>query len=445
MNVQVRIAPSPTGYFHIGTARTALFNYLFAKKHGGTFVLRIEDTDKARSKKEYEDDIYEELHWLGFSFDEKYIQSQHVEKHKELLHKLIDADRAYVSKEPSKDDPARVVEVVRLRNPGRMITFTDVIRGEITFDTTELKDFVIARSTHDPLYHFAVVVDDGEAGITHIIRGEDHISNTPRQILIQEALGLTRPVYAHLPLILMPDKSKMSKRKHETAIKDFRGKGYLPEAMINFLALLGWSPKGNVEVLSMDELIAQFELADIHKAGAIFNEEKLRWFNREYLLRMPESDFASRALGILKESLEKRVSWDDDIAKKIVPLLRERIAIWDDIRTQAEEGAFDYFFAQPDLERASIPDKKSTAAAALEHLAAVHAMLETIPEDSFIAEKVHEVLWPYATEKGRGAVLWPLRYSLSGREKSPDPFVLAGMLGKGETLARITAAHDILK
>ncbi|MEK7509285.1 MAG: glutamate--tRNA ligase family protein [Patescibacteria group bacterium] len=443
--VRVRIAPSPTGFFHIGTARTALFNYLFAKKHGGTFVLRIEDTDKERSKKEYEQDIYEEMQWLGLVFDERYVQSEHVGKHKELLHKLIDADRAYVSKEPAKDDSERMVEVVRLRNPGTTITFADVIRGDITFDTTELKDFIIARSIDDPLYHFAVVVDDGEAKITHVIRGEDHISNTPRQILIQEALGLPRPVYAHLPLILMPDRTKMSKRKHETGVKDFRAKGYLPEAVVNFLALLGWSPKGDIEILSMDELIAQFELADIHKAGAVFNEEKLRWFNREYLLRMPENDFASHALLILKGSLKKNVSWNEAIGRMLLPILRERISVWDDIRFQAEEGEYDYFFTKPHLEKNLIPEKKSNPAAAHEHLAAISMMFEKVPAPEFTAEHIHDVLWPYAEEKGRGAVLWPLRYALSGREKSPDPFVIASILGKNEVLERIRAAHAILE
>lgn len=184
MKPRVRIAPSPTGYFHIGTARTALYNYLFARAQGGAFILRIEDTDKERGSTEYEADIHTQMQWLGIVPDETYVQSQHVAKHTTLLKKLVDEGSAYVSREPAKDDPAREVEVVRLRNPGKTITFTDAVRGEITFDTTELKDFVLARSLTDPLYHFAVVADDGEAGITHVIRGEDHISNTPRQILI---------------------------------------------------------------------------------------------------------------------------------------------------------------------------------------------------------------------------------------------------------------------
>lgn len=444
MDVRVRIAPSPTGYFHFGLARTALYNYLFAKKHGGAMVLRLEDTDKERSKKEYEDDLYECFEWLGITFDEKYVQSQHVERHKELLKKLVDEDKAYISKEEAKDGSGRIVEVVRLRNPGRTITFTDVIRGDITFDTTELKDFVLARSIDDPLYHFAVVADDGDARITHVIRGEDHISNTPRQILIQEALGLPRPVYAHLPLILAPDRTKMSKRKHQTALREFRKQGYLPEALINFTALLGWSEgRGGKEIYNLDELIAAFSLEGIHKAGAVFDVEKLRWFNRHYLLQRSEGEFMKEVLAIMQVELEERgIAWDNTKAAAIVPVVRERISMYDDVRMLAKEGEFDFFFAPPSLDAAKIVEKKSTAASAKEHLAFAETALSAL--NDFTADSVKAALWDYASEKGRGAVLWPLRFSLSGREKSPDPFVIASVIGKEETLARIAAAKALL-
>jgi glutamyl-tRNA synthetase len=442
--VRVRIAPSPTGYFHIGTARTALFNYLYAKQQGGVFVLRIEDTDKERGKKEYEEDIYAQMEWLGLSFDEKYVQSEHIDRHKELLRKLIDEDKAYISKEPMKDAPTKTVEVVRLRNPGKVVTFTDVIRGDISFDTTELKDFVIARSIDDPLYHFAVVADDGDAGITHVIRGEDHISNTPRQILLQEALGLPRPLYAHLPLILAPDRTKMSKRKHQTSIKDFRARGYEAEAMVNFMALLGWSEgSSDKEIYSMDELVKAFSLEGIHKGGAVFNEEKLRWFNREYILRLSDDEFTRKAMSILKDSMGSRVSWNDDIARKIIPMLKERIHVWGDIAAFAAEGEFDYFFEAPKLDAAKISDKKSSPEEARTHLEHAAAALDGI--DDFTMENVKAALWDYATEKGRGAVLWPIRYALSGREKSPDPFILSAVLGKKEVLHRLHLAHDILQ
>lgn len=442
---RVRIAPSPTGYFHIGTARTALYNFLFARQQGGAFVLRIEDTDKERSKKEYEEDIYAQMDWLGLSFDEKYVQSEHVGRHKELLKKLIDDDTAYISKEPMKDDSSKTVEVVRLRNPGKVVTFTDVIRGEISFDTTELKDFVIARSVDDPLYHFAVVVDDGDAGITHVIRGEDHISNTPRQILIQEALGFARPVYAHLPLILAPDRTKMSKRKHQTSVRDFRARGYEAPAMVNFMALLGWSEgKGDKEIYSIHELISTFSLEGIHTGGAVFNEEKLRWFNREYLLRLPEDAFISRALTELQESLQDRVPYREAVARKLIPMLKERLHVWSDIAMLAADGEFDYFFESPSLDAARIPERKSNPEEAREHLSHAVRVLDAIPEEQFTPENVKHALWDYATEKGRGAVLWPIRYSLSGREKSPDPFVLSDILGKHEVLNRLHLARDII-
>lgn len=444
--VRVRIAPSPTGYFHIGTARTALFNYLYAKQQGGTFVLRIEDTDKERGKKEYEDDIYAQMEWLGLSFDEKYVQSEHVGRHKELLKKLVDEDKAYISKEPRKDDETQTVEVVRLRNPGKVVTFTDVIRGEISFDTTELKDFVLARSIDDPLYHFAVVVDDGDAGITHVIRGEDHISNTPRQILIQEALGFPRPVYAHLPLILAPDRTKMSKRKHQTSVKDFAARGYLPEAMVNFMALLGWSEgEGDKEIYSLDELVKAFSLEGIHKGGAVFNEEKLRWYNREYLLQLSFLQLKEKILPTLKESLSSRVVWNEDMAEKIIHILLERIHTWSDIADAAALGEYDYYFQAPKLDATKISDKKSAPEETRAHLAHAVEVLGTISDADFNAENVKAALWEYATEKGRGAVLWPIRYSLSGREKSPDPFVLSQILGKSETLNRLHLAQDIIK
>lgn len=444
MAVRVRIAPSPTGYFHFGLARTALFNYLFAKKENGVMILRLEDTDKERSKKEYENDIYECFEWLGISFDETYVQSRHVERHKALLKKLVAEDRAYVSAEEAKDASGRTVEVIRLRNPGGIITFTDVIRGDITFDTSELKDFVIARSIDDPLYHFAVVADDGDAGITHVIRGEDHISNTPRQILIQEALGFSRPVYAHLPLILAPDRTKMSKRKHQTAVREFRRQGYLPEALINFTALLGWSEgKGDREIYRLDELIDAFSLDRIHASSAVFDIEKLRWFNRHYLLRRPRDEFMKEVSTIMKVGLEERgITWDNAKAAALADLARERISVYEDLRTLIKDGEFDFFFVEPSLEAMKIPEKKSTREAAKKHLLFAKDALERLGD--FSADAIRAALWDYATEEGRGAVLWPLRYALSGRDKSPDPFTVASIIGKEETLRRVQTASELL-
>ena len=288
MNVITRFAPSPTGPLHVGGARTALISYLYAKQNDGRFILRIEDTDKERSKPEYETDIREGLAWLGIQPDEEYRQSDRTEIYKRYLADLIKKDAAYVSREPKKEGEGEV-EVVRFRNPNRRVAWKDMVRGEVSFDTTELKDFVIARSVHEPLFHLAVVVDDFESKVSHIIRGEDHISNTPRHILIQEAIGAPQPEYAHLPLILAADRSKLSKRKHAefASLSHYRAQGIVPEAMVNFLALLGWHPSKSdaSEVLSLSELIEQFDLKRVQKGGAVFDVNKLKWLNREYQKR----------------------------------------------------------------------------------------------------------------------------------------------------------------
>lgn len=276
-----RFPPSPTGPLHIGNVRTALYNYIFAKKNGGDFIVRIEDTDKARSKKEYEDEMLESLRWLGLKWDGELLhQSERTEIYKKYLQKLIDENKAYISTETEGENR----EVVRFRNPNKSVKFDDLVRGTVEFDTTELKDFVIAKSVDEPLYHLAVVIDDFESGVTHVIRGEDHISNTPRQILIQEAIGAPRPLYAHLPLILAQDRSKLSKRKHgeSVSLDYYRNKGYTSEAIINYLALLGWNPGTEQEIFTLRELINVFDLERVHKGGAIFDEKKLAWVNRKH-------------------------------------------------------------------------------------------------------------------------------------------------------------------
>lgn len=288
MKVITRFPPSPTGNLHIGGARTALFNYLYAKQHGGSFLLRIEDTDKERSQKGYGDEILDGLRWLGIAWDNRDVwrSSERTEVYKGYLQKLLGADAAYISREPKREGSGEV-EVVRFRNPSRRVGWKDLIRGDVSFDTTELKDFVIARSQSEPLYHLAVVVDDFEMGITHIIRGEDHISNTARQMLIQEAVGAQTPLYAHLPLVLAADRSKLSKRKHAelASLSHYRAQGILPEAMVNFLALLGWHPSKSdaSEVLSLSDLVREFRLERVQKSGAVLDQNKLNWLNRQYL------------------------------------------------------------------------------------------------------------------------------------------------------------------
>ena len=444
--VRVRFPPSPTGFCHVGTARMAILNYLFAKKHGGVVIFRSEDTDKERSTKEFEEDIIDNLSWLGLSWDEFYRQSERTELYRTSLHTLIAEGKAYVSDEESKKEPGVRVKIIRLKNPGTKITFTDTIRGDITFDTTELGDFAIARAEDDPLYHLAVVVDDGDMRITHVIRGEDHISNTPRQILIQEALGLPRPEYAHYPLHLAADRSKLSKRKGDVAVRSYREKGYLAPALLNYLATLGWTAPSGKEILTLEEMIGEFELADIHKSGAVFDIEKLNWYNRQYLQAMPLEDFAAESNKMLKDAVGlKGIAWNEDMGTSLAPLIRERIAVWEELREHAQAGEFDFFFADPKPESSRIPQGKVSTADTIRHLESVKKFLGELPAEAYAdPERIKAAVWEYAGAEGRGAVLWPLRYSLTGLERSPDPFEVAHLIGKQATLRRIDTALSLL-
>lgn len=442
--IVTRIPPSPTGHLHIGTARTALFNFLFAKKHGGTFIIRSEDTDKARSQGAFEEEILEGLAWIGITSDaytgaDFYRQSEQTALYRSHLEKLITADTAYISLEESKMKPEEMVEVVRLRNANKVIRFHDEIRGDIEFDTTELGDFVIARNLDDALYHFAVVVDDYAMGVTHVVRGEDHISNTPRQILIQEAIGAPRPIYAHLPLILAPDRSKMSKRHGAVALHDYRDKGYLPEAIINYLALLGWNPGTEQEIFTLNELINVFDLSKIQKAGAIFNIDKLNWFNHEHIMRVS----AERLTPTIVEAVSKKfegVTISDRVLAHILKLARERSTTLSDMARDVEEGEYDFAFRVPTVSLEVLKWKKDeTVKGALPRLEKVAELLEN-GTDSENPEDIKGIIWEYAEEVGRGEVLWPLRVALTGKEKSPDPFTVIATIGIPEALSRIKKA-----
>lgn len=434
---RVRMAPSPTGNLHIGTARTTLFNYLFAKKTGGTFVLRIEDTDKERSKPEYEQNLIDGLTWLGLDWDEFYRQSERTSIYVAAIKKLIDSGKAYLSKEPAKDNPEKEVEVVRLRNPGGTVTFTDLVRGEITTDVADLGDFVIARAIDDPLYHLAVVVDDGEMGITHVIRGEDHISNTPRQILLLEALGYARPQYAHLALILAADRSKMSKRHGATSVDAYRAAGFLPEGMINFLALMGWNPGTEQEIFSLDELASAFDLAQLQKSGAVFDMDRFTWFNREHIKRLSDSAFADRL-----------TQFGATADPRLVPLLKERSSTLKEAADLLLSDEFSFLTTTPSQDAAllvpRLKDREVGRGETAARLGAVLGLLEALPASPFSAQAVKEAVWPYAESEGKGVVLWPMRVALSGKERSPDPFTIAQLLGKEETLARLAAAQAAL-
>ena len=437
--IVVRFAPSPTGFLHLGGARTALFNYLFARQNNGKFILRIEDTDKERSKKEYEEDIINGLKWLGFNFDEFYRQSEREELYKKYLKALIDEGKAYVSKESGALSAGERSEVIRFKNPNKKISFTDMIRGEIEFDTSELKDFVIAKSLEEPLFHLAVVVDDFDMGITHVIRGEDHISNTPRQILIQEAIGAPKPYYAHIPLILDKERAKLSKRKHgeSVSLSYYKSKGYLPQAMVNFLSLLGWNPGTAQEIFTQDELIKQFNITKIQKGGAIFNEDKLKWVNKEHLKLLPPFEASDEIYSIIKNYYDT----DIEYINKLYPLILDRINCFSDVNSMIKDGELDLFFKKPDYEKDLLKWKgDSELGVTKKHLEHAVSLLEEIKDEQFTFDNVKHVLFSYAEQMGKGSVLWPIRFALSGKEKSADPLTIIEILGKKETLERLKIA-----
>jgi glutamyl-tRNA synthetase len=444
-SVITRFAPSPTGFLHGGNYRTAIFAYLYARQQKGQFILRIEDTDRARSKPEYEENIVESLRWLGIEWDTFARQSERLSEHQTALRHLIESGHAYESRETSPEGKESIL--IRFRNPGGTVSFNDLVRGTITTDVTDLKDFIIARSINEPLFHLAVVVDDGAMNITHIVRGDDHIANTPRQILIQRALGLREPTYAHLPIVLGTDRAKLSKRRGAKALTEYRDAGYLPEALFNFLALIGWNPGTDQEIFSRDELIEVFNFSGIQKHGAIFNEDKLRWFNREYLLKMSPDDFATYAIPTLSDALAAHnLSANENMIAACIPMIRERISISDDIRTMAEAGEFDYYFKKPIVDMRRIPYKTDAPADAAKHLRHIYDVLVKCPENAVRnAEHIKALVWDYANEVGRGSVLWPLRYALTGAERSPDPFTVMTIIGIPESCARIRAACDILE
>ena len=411
---RVRFAPSPTGPLHIGAARTALFNYLFAKKNKGSFILRIEDTDKKRSKKKYEQDILNSLEWLGLKWNEKYNQSQRIKIYAKYLKKLLDSGQAY-----KKD-------IIWFKNPNKKIVFNDLIRGRIEFDSSIFGDFSLAKSLKEPLYNFAAVIDDYEMKISHVIRGEDHISNTPKQILIYQALSLSVPKFAHLPLILGSDKSKLSKRHGAVSIGEYQKQGYLPEAMINFMALLGWNPGTDKELFSLKELIKNFSLEKIQKGGAVFNIDKLDWFNSYYIKKMPIKELTKLCLPYLPKS-----NFSKSKLEKIIKLEQERM------RKIPEIGDMvGFFFKDPQYKASLLKWRDMKKKEIKESL----NKLKEILSKSKIGDAKKRLL----KMEDRGKLLWPLRVALTGREKSPEPFEIAEILGKKEVLKRIKKAEDLL-
>lgn len=440
-----RFAPSPTGFLHIGGARSALFNYIYTKQKGGKILLRIEDTDLERNKDEFTEGIFKAFEWLDLKFDDTKKQSDNFPIHRKYLEKLIADGYAYVSKvseeelsEAAKEGKTLREEVIRFKNPNKVITFTDLIRGEVSVDTTDLGDFIIAKSLDEPIFHLSNVVDDILMGVTHIIRGEEHLANTPRQILIWEAIGeRERATYAHIPLILAENKEKLSKRKHGeiVSVEYYKNKGYLKEAFINFLAFLGWNPGGEREIYTLEEIIKEFNIEKVQKGGAVFNVEKLNWFNKEYIKLQSEEE----QIEWIKNYLPNIEKYSEEMLKNLRPVLVDRISYYGELKDMCEAGELDFYLTAPIYKNPSeIIWKKSDKDNTILNLNLIQEILADSDEEdlNILWEKIYKL----AEEKGKGDILWPLRYALSGKEKSPDPKSLLTILGKNEALERVKKA-----
>lgn len=477
--IRVRIAPSPTGSLHIGTARTALFNWLFARKNGGVFILRIEDTDLERSDPKFEEDIKEFLQWLGLEWDEFYKQSKRIKVYKKYLQKLLDEKKAfwcYHTKEELKKEneeqmkrkeaPRHVCEykikdqkskiksdegIIRLavnENSTRVIHFNDLIRGTVKWQERLIGDLSLAKNLETPLYNFAAVIDDYETKISHVIRGEDHISNTPKQILIQEALGFNSFQYAHLPLILGSDRTKLSKRHGVESVREYKDMGYLPEAMVNFMALLGWHPEENKklkiknqnekpeDIYFIDELVNLFDLKDVQKSPAVFDVKKLSWMNGYYIHQLPAEQFRAIIMPfIIKELGINGVK--DEFLDKIQHLMTERMERLSDIKN------FDYFFREPEYDRGLLKWKNMNDEEIKKSLTLVKQALEPVDWKIFDKDYMRKKLDDLAKENfggDRGAVYWPLRAALTGKEASPDPIDILAVLPKETVIKRLEKA-----
>ncbi|MES2223889.1 MAG: glutamate--tRNA ligase family protein [Patescibacteria group bacterium] len=447
--IKVRFPPSPTGEWHFGNIRTFVFNYLFAKKNNGHIVMRFEDTDAARNKPGSDLLQLELLKKMGMDFDEgPYYQSNRKEVYKKELQRLIEEGSAYEAEE----NQAGTGKLIRIKNPKKNIVWNDLVKGEISISSDSFKDdkgnfdFIIARSIDDPLYHFTVAVDDWLMGITHVLRGEDHVTSTPRHIVIFDALGAPLPLFGHLPTILSSEnKKKLGKRNGAIPVRDYLDQTYLPDAILNMISLLGWNPGGEQEIFTRKELIEKFTLEKVQKSPAIFDASKLDWINKEHIKLLGDEVVAKE----IADRLSKRF-FNESIIKKIIPIVKERIVKWLDIETMMDSGELTFFFEAPVFEKKMlICDERMrkgievTNEIVSNHLKNITAKIEVIPEDKFDAETVKAAIWDYSTENGRGIVLWAMRIALSGKEKSPDPFQISAIIGKEETILRLTNAQTL--
>ncbi len=489
---RVRIAPSPTGPLHIGTARTALFNYLYARHTGGTFILRLEDTDQARSSIAYEKDILDGLHWLGLRWDEgpevagegargphaPYRQMERLPSYAEAAARLLAADMAYPcfctpeeldadrkAKEAAKLPPryvgrcatltveeraARESEgrrgALRFRVGTGVVGFDDIVRGHVEFDVSNLGgDFAIVRADGTPLYHFTVVVDDATMQMTHVIRGEDHLSNTPKHILLFQALGYPVPQFAHLPLILNPDRTKMSKRKSQTAISDYIAQGFIREALVNYLALLGWATGTEEEVLSIDEIVERFKLETVHKGGAVFDRERLEWLNGQWIRRLDPDDLVDRLRPFVEAELAAgRIDWmpSDDELRGLLPIVGERLP------TLGAIGDLVGFLWVKDvaLDSVTLVPKRWDATMTRDGLAAAREAIVAVGEVSFEADELEPPLRALAEVRGwkAGDLFMAIRVAVTGRTATPPLFDTLVALGPERTVERLARAIEVL-
>lgn len=433
--IVVRFPPSPTGEIHIGNVRTLLFNFLFARQNNGKIVFRFEDTDKERSSLDYEKPMLHALDTLGLSWDEgPYRQSERGEIYKKYLHELVEKGLAY----EGEVNAAGTGKIVRLKNIERDISWNDLVKGPITINTHTFADesgnadIIIARSVDDAIYHFTVVVDDWLMGVTHVIRGDDHITSTPRQIMILEALGAPVPQYAHLPTIVGEDRKKLSKRNGTTSLQSFFDLGYLPQTMVNYLALLGWNPGDDREFFTMQELVKEFTFDKCQVSPAQFDFKKLDSINKHYLDMLPSAEYIEAVMKYFPHH-----ELDEKIKKIILLVIRERINKYSEIESLKNSGEFDFYYSAPTISAEKIIFKDQVVHEAQANLKVVHQMIEKIEDENWTVESLKNLLWDWSATIGRGKVLHPLRMCLSGRDKSPDPFTIMSILGKAESLKRI--------
>jgi len=485
--IVTRFAPSPTGFMHIGGVRTALFAWAYARKNNGTFILRIEDTDKEREVEGSIKHIIESLKWLGINWDEgpdiggpnaPYLQSERLESYKKYANILIekglayadpytkeelesfhkqseDAKKPYLYRDYRPENPPKWdgTQALRLKVTDIKQSFWhDEVRGDLSAGVEALDDIILIKSDGYPTYNFAHIIDDLEMGVTHIMRADEFISSTPKFLSIYEALEIQHPIFVTLPPIMSDDgKKKLGKRDGAKDVMEYKSEGYLPEAMVNFLAFIGWNPGDEREIVTPEELVQIFDISKIHHSGGRFNEEKLQWINREYLKRLSYEEQEEYITKFIPESIKQLSGFTSTMIHNITPIIMERISVGKDVITMAEMGELNYFFEQPTLNKDDLffksskikqENKYEVLAGYLTHLI---SLIESMSDMDFTKETVKETIWAYAEEVGKGDILWPMRYALSGLDKSPDPFLLSEVLQKEETLSRLNKAILILQ